>query len=117
MNKEMENILSKKINIDTIKEIFDELNNIELLMPFNEDKIIYIETEEMKKYIPLFTNETQINENIKYTRLDRVRLDIVIKDIYNKSDYYAITINPYTNDFIMNRKMIDIYTTIVGKEL
>ena len=31
--------------------------------------------------------------------------------------YHAITINPYSDDFIMNRKFIDIYNVITKKDV
>ena len=92
---------------------FKTLNESDLLLPFNENRIVYLETNENKKYIPLFTSVNHVKE-LEYTRLDSVKLDIVIRDIFN-SNYHAITINPYTFDFIMNRKMIEVYEIYKNK--
>jgi len=68
-------------------------------------------SEEDKTYIPIFTDEKQIKD-IKYTRLDKVKLDIVIKDIYKTSNYNAISINQYTNNYIMDKKLIEIFSML-----
>lgn len=85
------------------------LNDVEFLLPFNGNHIVVLISEEDKIYIPLFTDEKQIKD-IEYTRLDNVKLDVVIKDIYRTSNYYAISINPYTNDYVMSNKLIEIFS-------
>lgn len=79
----------------------------ELLLPFNEDHLIELFTEDNLIYIPLFTDVAQTS-GLKYTRLDNVKLKTVISDIYSSGKYYAITVNPFTDDIIFNSKTIDI---------
>lgn len=98
-------------NQRNFKLIINLLNDVELLLPFNNNYVIVLTTDEGKSYIPLFTDKKQI-KNIEYTRLDKVKLEVVINDIYKKSDYYAISINPSTHDFIMNEKVINIYCVL-----
>lgn len=84
------------------------LKHEELLLPFDNNYIVVLVSEEDKTYIPLFTDEKQIKD-IKYTRLDKVKLDVVIRDIYKSGRYYAISINPFTDDFILNSKLIEMF--------
>ena len=99
-------------NEKKFKVFINLLNDVEFLLPFNDNHIVVLVSEEDKTYIPLFTDEKEIKD-IKYTRLDKVKLDIVIRDIYNKGNYYAISIDPYTHDFIMNSKLIDLYNILI----
>lgn len=109
LNKLLNNKCFK--NQRKFKLIINLLNDVELLLPFNDNHIGVLYTDEDKIYIPLFTEEKHI-KNIEYTRLDKVKLEVVIKDIYKKGNYHAISINPYTHDFIMNEKIIDIFSIL-----
>lgn len=95
--------MNEDYNINLINIICKE----ELLIPFNDNHLIELYTDEEKIYIPLFTSVEQAS-GLEYTRLDKVRLNIVIRDIYSMGRYYAITINPFTDDFILNNKTIKI---------
>lgn len=103
-------------NEKKFKMFMNLLNDVEFLLPFNNKHIVVLVSEEDKIYIPLFTNEKQI-KNIKYTRLDKVKLSVVIKDIYKTSNYHAISINPYTHDFVMNSKLIEIFNALKYKKM
>lgn len=98
-------------NENKFKMFMSLLNDVEFLLPFNDNHIVVLVSEEDKIYIPLFTDEKQIKD-IKYTRLDKVKLDVVIKDIYKLSNYHAISINPYTNNYVMNEKLIGIFSLL-----
>lgn len=98
-------------NEKKFKMFMSLLNEVEFLLPFNNNHIVVLVSEKDKIYIPLFTDDKQI-KNIEYTRLDKVKLNVIIKDIYKTSKYYAISINPYTHDFIMNEKIINIYSVL-----
>lgn len=98
-------------NEKKFKMFMSLLNDVEFLLPFNDNHIVVLVSEEEKIYIPLFTDEKQIKD-IKYTRLDKVKLDVVIKDIYKLSNYHAISINPYTNNYVMSNKVIDIFNVL-----
>ena len=63
-------------------------------------------------YIFHFLQAKKQTSGLIYTRLDKVKLEIVIKDIYSLGKYHAISINPFTNDFILNKKMIGIVKSI-----
>jgi len=106
-------LLENGLNLDNIQQIFTSLRNEELLLAFNGDRLVELETDENKRYLPLFTDECQIQGKFSYTRLDKVKLDIVLKDIYSLGKYYAVAINPYTHDFIMNKELINIYTRVI----
>ena len=93
------------------KVFMNLLNNVEFLLPFNNNHIVVLVSEEDKIYIPLLTDEKQIKD-VEYTRLDKVKLDVVIKDIYKTSNYHAISINPSTNDFILNNKLVEIFSVL-----
>lgn len=95
-------------NEKKFKVFINLLNDVEFLLPFNSNHIVVLVSEENKTYIPLFTDEKEIKD-IEYTRLDKVKLDIVIKDIYKTSNYHAISINPFTNNFILNNKLVEIF--------
>ena len=89
----------------------------ELLLPFYENHIVYLYTDDEHKYIPLFTDESQLKYiELEYTRLDKVKLKVIIEDIYDKKDFYAISINPGTHDFIMNEKIISIIKNYIKND-
>lgn len=98
-------------NEKKFKVFMNLLNDVEFLLPFNDNYIVVLVSEEDKICIPLFTDEKEIKD-IKCTRLDKVKLDVVIKDIYRTSNYYAISINPYTNNYVMSRKLIEIFSVL-----
>jgi len=87
------------------------LKDVEFLLPFNNNHIVVLVSEKDKIYIPLFTDEKEIKD-IEYKRLDKVKLDVVIKDIYETSNYHAISINPYTDNYVMNKKLIEIFCVL-----
>ena len=102
-------IINKKINLTDLldKQVYKKdiiyllkiLSEEDLFIPFNNNHLIELYTSDDKIYIPLFTSIKQTSGLI-YTRLDKVKLEIVIKDIFSLGKYYAISINPFTNDFI-----------------
>ena len=92
---------------DIIKCLIN-LADVDLLIAFNDDYLIELYTDENKRYIPLFTSQDQLS-GLNYTRIDNVKLETVIKDIYSLGYYRAIVINPFTTDFIMNEKLIKIF--------
>lgn len=98
-------------NEKKFKMFMNLLNDVEFLLPFNDNHIVVLVSEEDKIYIPLFTDEKQIKD-VEYTRLDKVKLDVVIKDIYKTSNYHAISINPFTNNYVMSRKLIEIFSVL-----
>ncbi len=93
------------------KVFMNLLDNVEFLLPFNNNHIVVLVSEEDKIYIPLFTDEKQIKD-VEYTRLDKVKLDVVIKDIYKTSNYHAVSINPFTNNYVINKKLIEIFSVL-----
>ena len=105
----LSSLLEQEMNQNNFQLILTLLKGEELLLPFNNNNLIELETNKNRRYIPLFTDKSQISNECHYTRLDKVKLDIVINDIFSLDKYYAISINPYTSDFIMNKKIIDIY--------
>lgn len=111
---ELITLLEKDITKENIKDIFEAIKKTEFLIPFYENHLIELYTDESKTYIPLYTDESQI-KNPKHTRLDKVKIDVVISDIFKNEKYHAISINPDTHDFIMNRKMVNIYNSIINK--
>jgi len=114
-------IINKKINLTDLldKQVYKKdiiyllkiLSEEDLFIPFNNNHLIELYTSDNKIYIPLFTNIKQTGGLI-YTRLDKVKLEIVIKDIFSLGKYHAISINPFTDDFILNKKMISILVTL-----
>jgi len=95
---------------DIIKCLIN-LADIDLLITFNHNHLIELYTAENKIYIPLFTALDQLS-GLNYTRIDSVKLETVIKDIYSLGYYHAIAINPFTTDFIMNEKLIKIFSIL-----
>jgi len=114
-------IINKKINLTDLldKQVYKKdiiyllkiLSEEDLFIPFNNNHLIELYTSDNKIYIPLFTNIKQTGGLI-YTRLDKVKLEIVIKDIFSLGKYHAISINPFTDDFILNKKMISILVAL-----
>lgn len=95
---------------DIIKCLIN-LADIDLLIAFSDNRLIELYTEENKRYIPSFTTVDQLS-GLNYTRIDRVKFKIVIRDIYSLGGYHAITINPFTTDFIMNKKLIKLFSIL-----
>ena len=98
-------------NEKKFKVFINLLNDVEFLLPFNNNHIVILVSEEDKIYIPLFTDEKEIKD-IEYTRLDKVKLNVVVKDIYKTSNYHAVSINPFTNNYVINKKLIEIFSVL-----
>lgn len=109
--KNLTDLLDKQMYKKDIIYLLKKLSEEDLFIPFNNNHLIELYTSDNKLYIPLFTSKKQTSGLI-YTRLDKVKLEIVIKDIYSLGKYHAISINPFTNDFILNKKMIGIVKSI-----
>ncbi len=110
-NALLTNLLDSNIHENNIKVFLQKLSEEELLIPFYNNHLIELYTNNNVYYIPLFTDEEQVI-GIEYTRLDKVKLDVVIRDIYSSGKYYAININPFTHDFILNKKIISLLQNI-----
>lgn len=100
-------LLENKEYKNNYKNFLKVLLEETFLLPFYNDNLIELETEENIRYIPLFTDTNQIND-LEYTRLDEVKLEIVIRDIFKVGKFHAISINPYTHDYIINQKVVEI---------
>lgn len=107
----MRESLEERIFCNDIIKCLINLTDIDLLIAFNDNHLIELCTVENKRYIPLFTTLDQLS-GLNYTRIDSVKLETVIKDIYSLGYYHAISINPFTTDFIMNEKLIKIFTIL-----
>ena len=103
-------LLDDELYKDDLKLFLEIALDEELLLPFNENHLIEFDAGG-KVYIPLFSDEKQLLD-LKYTRLDKVKLETVIRDIYSLKKYHAISINPYTHDFIISEKMVDFIHVI-----
>ena len=104
------NVLTKYLDeqekdLTIIFEYFKEFN---LLIPYNNN-VIVDKTIKEKKILLLYTERSQIEDNIKYTELKRMKLDKIIKDIYLKDNYSSININPNKQDFLLDKQLINIY--------
>ena len=110
--KNLTDLLDKQVYKKDIIYLLKILSEEDLFIPFNNNHLIELYTSDNKIYIPLFTSIKQTSGLI-YTRLDKVKLEIVIKDIFSLGKYYAISINPFTNDFILNKKLIYIIDNLI----
>ena len=100
MNNTLTDLLNS--NEKDLALIFEYLKGYNLLVPLKEDKIVI-----KNNYILLYTQRNQI-KNIIYDKLNRTKLDKVIKELYNEN-YKGIIINPDTEDFILEESLINIY--------
>lgn len=107
----MRESLEERLFCKDIIKCLINLADIDLLIAFNDNHLIELYTDEKKRYIPVFTSQDQL-AGLSYTRIDNVKLETVIKDIYSLGYYHAITINPFTTDFIMNEKLIKIFSSL-----
>ena len=100
----------------------------------SEDETINVEPpkrKQLKKILSLTKNmkaET-LDENdidnlyeaitlaINKNKEDKIFSQDKVDDIFSLNKYHAITINPYSDDFIMNIKFIDIYNVITKKDV
>lgn len=103
-------LLNDKLYNDDLKLFLEIALDEELLLPFNENHLIELDAED-KVYIPLFSDEKQLKD-LKYTRLDKVKLKTVICDIYSLKKYHGISINPYSHDFVIDEKMVNFIQVI-----
>lgn len=107
----MRESLEERLFCKDIIKCLINLADIDLLIAFNDNHLIELYTDEKKRYIPVFTSQDQL-AGLSYTRIDNVKLETVIKDIYSLGYYHAIAINPFTTDFIMNEKLIKIFSAL-----
>lgn len=107
----MRESLGERLFDNDIIKCLINLADIDLLIAFNQNHLIELYTEENKRYIPVFTSQDQLS-GLSYTRIDNVKLKTVIKDIYSLGYYHDIAINPFTADFIMNEKLIKIFSAL-----
>ena len=105
--KNLTYLLDKQVYKKDIIYLLKILSEEDLFIPFNNNHLIELYTSDNKIYIPLFTSIEQTSGLI-YTRLDKVKLEIVIKDIFSLGKYHAISVNPFTHDIIINEKTINI---------
>lgn len=117
--KNLTDLLNKQLYKKDIIYLLKILSEEDLLIPFNNNHLIELYTNDNKIYIPLFTNRKQTS-GLGYTRLDKVKIETVINGIFSLGKYHAISINPFTHDFILNEKMISILVTLyinnIGKK-
>lgn len=113
---ELKEFLTNNLYKNDMAKLFELFQNTEFLLAFNNNSLVELETSDNLVYIPVFTSENELG-NIKYTRIDKVKISVIIDDIFSLNKYHAITINPYSDDFIMNRKFIDIYNVITKKDV
>ena len=113
---ELKEFLINNLYKNDMAKLFELFQNTEFLLAFNNNSLVELETSDNLVYIPIFTSENEL-DNIKYTRIDKVKIRVIIDDIFSLNKYHAITINPYSDDFIMNRKFIDIYNVIAKKDV
>lgn len=109
-NIKLKKLLEQTINQDNLSEILKTILKEDLYLAFNGNHLLELEAG-TKIYIPLFTSKQELKE-MEYTRLDKVKIMTVVEDIYSMGKYYAITINPYTDDFIIGKSMIKLMSII-----
>lgn len=107
--------MDEKEHINNINYFLKALIEEDILLLFDNNKIIIGADEDNNNYIYLFTDENQIKDiNIDYDRIDKTKIDIVIRDIFNKGNYEGIVLNPFTHDFYINRKLTEIIMKIIN---
>lgn len=104
-----------KSNVDEFESILYKIVDTEFFLPFHNNNLILKENDLNEIYIPLFTSYDELSEVPKCNRLDKVDIETIIRDIYDKGEYHAITINPDTDDFILVDRIIDILKKIINK--
>ena len=68
-----ENLEERLFGNDIIK-CLTNLADIDLLIAFNDSRLIELYTDEKKRYIPVFTSQDQLS-GLSYTRIDNVKLE------------------------------------------
>jgi len=93
-------------SIENFKTVLNIIPKIDFLLPFNDNHLVELIAGN-NTYIPLFTSKSQITD-LNYTRLDTVKLEVVVRDIFKNPKFHAITINPFTHDFIITNNTINL---------
>ena len=76
----MRESLEKRLFIKDIIVCLINLADIDLLITLNDNHLIELYMDENKRYTPVFTTQDQLS-GLNYTRIDKIKLETVIKDI------------------------------------
>ena len=86
----------------------------DLYLPMNDNKVVFVTDSENHNYIPLFTSASEENE-LKHTSYDVVKVEKIIKEIYDLGKFDSIVINPYTDDIIIGKKSVELLKRFIAK--
>lgn len=78
-----------------------------LYLPMNGNKVVFMTDSENHNYIPLFTSTSEESE-LKHTSYDVVKVEKIIREIYDLGKFDSIVINPFTDDVIIGKKSVEL---------
>lgn len=86
----------------------------DLYLPMNGNKVVFMTDSENHNYIPLFTSTSEENE-LNHTSYDVVKVEKIIREIYDLGKFDSIVINPYTDDVIIGEKSVELLKRFIVK--
>lgn len=86
----------------------------DLYLPMNGNDVVFMTDSENHQYIPLFTSTSEENE-LKHTSYDVVKVEKIIREIYDLGKFDSIVINPFTDDVIIGEKSVELLKRLIAK--
>lgn len=86
----------------------------DLYLPMNGNEVVFMTDSENHNYIPLFTSTSEENE-LMHTSYDVVKVEKIIKEIYDLGKFDSIVINPFTDDIIIGEKSVELLKRFIAK--
>ncbi len=86
----------------------------DLYLPMNGNRVVFMTDSENHNYIPLFTSTSEENE-LNHTSYDVVKVEKIIREIYDLGKFDSIVINPFTDDVIIGEKSVELLKRFIAK--
>lgn len=104
----MENLevleMIKNNESSNIEKFVEKLYKSSFYIAFDGNRVISLDSNE-ENYLPLFSSKEELKD-IKYTRLDEVSFEVIIRDF--SSNFSRFVINPYSLDYVMDDAFLDV---------
>lgn len=99
---------------DDYELMMQSITTEDLYLPMNGNKVVFMTDSENHNYIPLFTSTSEENE-LNHTSYDVVKVEKIIREIYDLGKFDSIVINPFTDDVIIGKKSVELLKRFIAK--
>lgn len=99
---------------DDYELLMQSIATEDLYLPMNGNKVVFMTDSENHNYIPLFTSTSEENE-LNHTSYDVVKVEKIIREIYDLGKFDSIVINPFTDDVIIGKKSVELLKRFIAK--